>query len=237
MAALVESISGTTRIILAYNKSVGHAYTEVYLGSVNEPGGRVEDVITALRGRYDVSMVFTHVDTSTGDVWLNLDWGPDSSGQYHPGGPFFTGTKHIPLRIRDKYGKTSIRPPEGVWTMPKADANGLDHDAGRAQEMCVRAFRSQWGSSYFKNPRNHLISRWCLRPVFFPSRSFWGLVNLESAYLRKISPRTGSAYSEDLRSEFARNSSAPSHNRFSISLLFPTVSPPTYNLVRAIRSR
>jgi len=125
MAALVESISGTTRIILAYNQNVGHAYTEVYLGSVNEPGDRVEDVVAALRERYDIPNVFTHVETSTGDVWLNLDWGPDSSGQYHPGGPFFTGTKHIPLRIRDQYGKTSMHPPVGFWAMPKADATGL----------------------------------------------------------------------------------------------------------------
>jgi hypothetical protein len=42
--------------------------------------------------------------------------------------------------------------------------------------------------------------------------------------LRKISPRTGSAYSEDFSFEFALSSSAPSHSLFSISLLFPGVS-------------
>jgi hypothetical protein len=38
MSALVESIGGTTRIILARNNStVGHAYTEVYLGRLMQP--------------------------------------------------------------------------------------------------------------------------------------------------------------------------------------------------------
>ncbi|MBN1324158.1 MAG: hypothetical protein JW986_09235, partial [Methanotrichaceae archaeon] len=124
MASLVESIGGTTRIILSYNQSVGHAYTEVYLGSVNEAESQVEDVIEALKEHYGVTEVFTHLDTATGEVWLNLDWWPDG-GVLHPGGPFFPGTKHIPLLIRDQYGKTPMRPPEGFQDNGGSDLIGL----------------------------------------------------------------------------------------------------------------
>ena len=41
MSALIESIGGTTRIILARNNTTGgHAYTEVYLGNLNEQNSR-----------------------------------------------------------------------------------------------------------------------------------------------------------------------------------------------------
>ena len=41
MASLIESIGGTSRIVLAYGPNGGHAYTEVYLGKV---GGSESDV-------------------------------------------------------------------------------------------------------------------------------------------------------------------------------------------------
>ena len=96
---------------LAYNEMVGQAYAEVYLGSINETGNQVEYVVEALKERYKIETVFTHVNNVTGDVWLNLDWGQDEVGLYHPGGPFFSGTKHVPLLIRDQYGKTPMRAP------------------------------------------------------------------------------------------------------------------------------
>lgn len=50
MAALVESIGGTTRIILANNNTTGgHAYAEVYLGNLNAPDSQVEGIISWLR--------------------------------------------------------------------------------------------------------------------------------------------------------------------------------------------
>jgi Transglutaminase-like superfamily. len=76
MSALVESIGGTTRIILARNNSTGgHAYTEVYLGRINnsDSGGQVEAIIDWLKEKLDADKIYTHIDTDTKDVWLNLD--------------------------------------------------------------------------------------------------------------------------------------------------------------------
>ncbi|MFA6373193.1 MAG: rhodanese-like domain-containing protein [Methanothrix sp.] len=113
MSALVESVGGTTRIILARNNTTGgHAYTEVYLGRINETNNQVEDIISWLKEKFDTDKIYTHIDTDTKDVWLNLDWGPDEKGNMHPGGPFYQGDKHIVLCIRDKYGKTPLKMPE-----------------------------------------------------------------------------------------------------------------------------
>jgi len=115
MSALVESIGGTTRIILARNNSTGgHAYTEVYLGRINnsDSGDQVEAIVDWLKEKLDADKIYTHIDTDTKDVWLNLDWGPDEKGSAHPGGPFYQGDKHIVLCIRDAFSRTPLRLPE-----------------------------------------------------------------------------------------------------------------------------
>ncbi len=110
MSALIESIGGTTRIILAHNNSTGgHAYTEVYLGQPGTQNNQVEDIIRWLKEKFDADKIYTHIDTDTKDVWLNLDWGPDEKGNTHPGGPFYQGDKHIVLCIRDRYEKTALK--------------------------------------------------------------------------------------------------------------------------------
>ncbi|AEB68868.1 transglutaminase-like domain-containing protein [Methanothrix soehngenii] len=122
MSALVESIGGTTRIILARNNSTGgHAYAEVYLGRINnsDSGNQVEAIIDWLREKLDADKIYTHIDTDTKDVWLNLDWGPDEKGSAHPGGPFYQGDKHIVLCVRDKVLKTPLRMPEISNKPPK----------------------------------------------------------------------------------------------------------------------
>ena len=122
MSALVESIGGTTRIILARNNSTGgHAYAEVYLGRIDDSdsGGQVEAIIDWLKEELDVDKIYTHIDTETKDVWLNLDWGPDEKGSAHPGGPFYQGDKHIVLCIRDRVLKTPLRLPEKSNKPPK----------------------------------------------------------------------------------------------------------------------
>lgn len=115
MSALVESIGGTTRIILAQNNTTGgHAYAEVYLGNVSDQNDRVEEIIDWLRQKYNTDKIYTHIDTDTRDVWLNLDWGPDEKGNVHPGGPFFQGDRHILLSIRDRYQKTPLLLSQGT---------------------------------------------------------------------------------------------------------------------------
>ncbi|MCK9564659.1 MAG: hypothetical protein M0Q43_01255 [Methanothrix sp.] len=114
MSALVESVGGTTRIILARNSSIGgHAYTEVYLGNLSGQNNQVGGIIDWLKEKFDTDKIYTHIDTDTKDVWLNLDWGADEKGNTHPGGPFYQGDKHIVLCIRDSYGKTPLKLPEG----------------------------------------------------------------------------------------------------------------------------
>lgn len=126
MAALVESVGGTTRIILAHNSSTGgHAYAEVYLGRINATDSQVEQIIDWLRQKYETDRIYTHIDTDTKDVWLNLDWGADGTGNAHPGGPFFQGDKHIVLCLRDSYEKTPLRLPEG-YAAPSATESILD---------------------------------------------------------------------------------------------------------------
>ncbi len=120
MSSLVESIGGTTRIILARNNITGgHAYAEVYIGRLSDPNDRVEEIIKWLQEEYDTDRIFTHIETDAKDVWLNLDWGNDAKGNAHPGGPFFLGDRHYVLCIRDTYGKTAVKPPEKANKPPK----------------------------------------------------------------------------------------------------------------------
>jgi Leucine-rich repeat (LRR) protein len=120
MAALVESIGGTTRIILARNNTIGgHAYTEVYLGNLDAQNSQVENIIIWLKEKFDTDKIFTHIDTDTKDVWLNLDWGPDEKGNTRPGGPFYQGDKHDVICIRDTFVKTPLKLPEISNKLPK----------------------------------------------------------------------------------------------------------------------
>ena len=128
MSALVESIGGTTRIILAQNSTVGgHAFTEVYLGRLNSTNDQAIDIIACLEQKFNTDNIHGHVNTSTKDVWLNLDWGADEKGVAHPGGPLFQGDRHIVLYIRDKFAKTPLKLPEGYLrsTLPEAEKFGL----------------------------------------------------------------------------------------------------------------
>lgn len=114
MSALVESVGGTTRIILARNiSSGGHAYAEVYLGQLNAPDSHVYDIFDWLMQKFKTDKIFAHIDTETNDVWLNLDWGKDGLGNVHPGGPFYQGDIHYVLCIRDLLRKTPLKVPEG----------------------------------------------------------------------------------------------------------------------------
>jgi hypothetical protein len=64
MSALIESVGGTTRIILARNESTGgHAYTEVYLGSLSEQNNRVEGIIAWLRSTAPIGSILTSIRT------------------------------------------------------------------------------------------------------------------------------------------------------------------------------
>jgi hypothetical protein len=107
LAALIESIGGTSRIVLAYGPDGGHAYTEVYLGKAGGPESDVGRMIGWLKKKYKVNEINTHTDLKTGDVWLNLDWWKEPGGAKHPGGPFFKAASQTPIPIRKN---TSLAP-------------------------------------------------------------------------------------------------------------------------------
>jgi tetratricopeptide (TPR) repeat protein len=128
MSALVESIGGTTRIIFAQNKTVGgHAYAEVYLGNINDQNSQVNEILGWLEQRFNSDKIYTHIDTDTKGVWLNLDWGEDEKGIAHPGGPFCQGERHIVVCSREQYAKTSLKlsatTKEGVELSPAISLN------------------------------------------------------------------------------------------------------------------
>lgn len=83
LAAMIESVGGDARVVIAANNKTGHAYPEVFIGSTPE---EFEKAAGYIRQRYMVPDVGYHV-TYHDDVpqyWLNLDW-----WGRHPGGPFF----------------------------------------------------------------------------------------------------------------------------------------------------
>lgn len=113
MSALIESIGGTARIVLAYNQSDGHAYTEVYLGRLGQD--QVEQIVEWLKQKYDVGQIYVHVDSDTSEVWLNLDW-----SSVHPGGPFYKAEKQIVLVVRSELRKVPLNVNVSTTTSPNS---------------------------------------------------------------------------------------------------------------------
>jgi tetratricopeptide (TPR) repeat protein len=127
MSALVGSIGGTTRIIFVQNKTIGgHAYAEVYLGNLRDQNCQVDEIISFLKQKFNTDKIYTHIDTDTKGVWLNLDWGVDEKGTAHPGGPFFQGDKHIVVYIREDIPNTPLKlsaTKEGAELSPAVPLN------------------------------------------------------------------------------------------------------------------
>ena len=114
ISALVEAKGGTTRIILARNNTTGsHVFAEVYLGQFDTPSSKVNDIIKWLIGETGSDKIFVHINNSTKDVWLNLDW---SGG--HPGGPFSLGDTYYVFYIK-KPGKESTPTVTRLIDVPK----------------------------------------------------------------------------------------------------------------------
>jgi hypothetical protein len=84
-AAAIESLGGTSRVVIAYNpEEGGHAYPELYIGDSMED---LQTVGTYIVSRYNATNLYWHTTRSPAGItqyWLNLDW----QAKY-PGGPFF----------------------------------------------------------------------------------------------------------------------------------------------------
>lgn len=110
MAALIESIGGTTRIILANGPIESHAYAEVYLGKMGSDEVNIERVKNWLIYKCNVEEINTHIDLENDNVWLNLDWQRGSRNATYPGYPFFMALKHIPIYINKDKPMLALNP-------------------------------------------------------------------------------------------------------------------------------
>lgn len=83
LAAMMEAVGGSARVVTAKNSTAGHAYPELYIGNSSE---QFEVAAAYIRHRYHVTDVGCHItDGEDGPgYWLNLDW-----WSRHPGGRFF----------------------------------------------------------------------------------------------------------------------------------------------------
>jgi len=151
MASLIESIGGTSRIILAYGPDGGHAYTEVYLGKVGGSESDVERMVGWLRKNYKVKEINTHTDLRTDDVWLNLDWWREPGGAKHPGGPFFKAVSQVPIPIRENTSLVPLIPlndlPEALFTISPSPPNAGENasfDASKSRDIGGRIDSYLW---------------------------------------------------------------------------------------------
>ncbi|OPY53100.1 MAG: PKD domain protein [Methanosaeta sp. PtaU1.Bin112] len=114
LASLIESIGGTSRIVLAYGPMGGHAFAESYLGKAEGNDSDVSRMINWLKVHYNVQNINIHTDMDTRDVWLNLDWWKDPYTGVelakHPGGPFFKATNYMIIPIRENIPLVALRP-------------------------------------------------------------------------------------------------------------------------------
>ncbi len=116
MSSLIQAIGGSTRVILAYGSSSGHAYTEVYFAKNKEEAQEAINSIAQIDANYYngilknlVQYLNSNRDTfnyrnGPDGCWLNLDWGAD-----HPGGPYFSSISEIAIY------------PDGKWEMLKTN--------------------------------------------------------------------------------------------------------------------
>jgi len=117
LAAFIESIGATSRIIFAFEEDRGHAYSEVYLGNDSGPCGNVTRMIRWLLYRYGVDEIHCHQDENSGETWLNLDWwkdgnssNADAESTKHPGGPFYYASKHYAVYPDSRVAKQPLTP-------------------------------------------------------------------------------------------------------------------------------
>jgi tetratricopeptide (TPR) repeat protein len=166
MASLVESIGGTSKVILAYGNGTGHAFTEVYLGKI---GVNTHDLITMdqwLKQNYKTDELRLRFDENTYDVWLNLDWGQDENGEFHPGGPYILLQHYLSVDIPKNGPKNAVQPPRNYLNSLEWNKKGNGFliagkydDAIRCYEEAIRLdpkYGAPWnnkGIAIYQNKR------------------------------------------------------------------------------------
>ena len=99
MASLVRAIGGSSRIVVVQgeNGDPVHAYSEVYLGILDEPDDDIYYLAELAGLKYNADRVYAHIDPSTKAVWLNLDAPMNLGEKAYPGCPFISGSAHYEL--------------------------------------------------------------------------------------------------------------------------------------------
>jgi len=88
LASFIESIGGSTRLMLAKNGTANHMYVELYLGTWGDD--KTDVMLDWIKNRYHVDELYYHRSNDYG-VWLNMDYWS------YPGGPFYNAKRHIIL--------------------------------------------------------------------------------------------------------------------------------------------
>lgn len=154
LAALLESVGATPRIIFAYGPAGGHAYTEVLLGIYSGEDSDVGCMLRWLRERYNVPDIKTHRDPKTGEIWLNMDWWREPGGAEHPGGPFFSATWHRPVCPDGDESKAYLtpvnEPPIASFSISPSSPNAKQNmafDASSSKDVCgkIETYRWEYG--------------------------------------------------------------------------------------------
>ena len=133
MSALIEEIGGTTRIILAYGPTSGHAYTEVYLGKADDP--KIDEIVQWLKKVYNNDDIVIDMRPIDEEVWLNLDW---FAG--YPGGSLYSAETHVtifPIRsIGEGVSPGSINETEpALFQGPTLKIENLSEEFGIESEV------------------------------------------------------------------------------------------------------
>jgi PKD repeat protein len=103
MAAMVEGVGGSARVISSCGLMGGHAYAEVYLGRLGEDTWRL---VNWTKKHYRVDDIRISVNPNTLEVWLNLDW-----YVRHPGGVQLPAVNRMPVYTRDVGRLVALNPP------------------------------------------------------------------------------------------------------------------------------
>lgn len=151
LAALIESVGATPRIIFAYGPAGGHAYVEVLLGDSSGGDSDVGCMLRWLRQRYDVSEINVHEDLKTGEVWLNMDWWSEPGVKKHPGGPFFSAVKQSQICPDGDESKAYLtpvnEPPMAHFSISPSSPNAKQNiifDASSSKDVCGKIETYRW---------------------------------------------------------------------------------------------
>jgi hypothetical protein len=113
MASLVRAIGGTVRVIAVEDDGkLVHAYSEVYLGCLNETDDEIYYLVQLLMIKYRIDKIYTHIDPLSKDVWLNLDTPLNLGDRAYPGIPYSLGSDHHKITDLSIGTRQEVKAPE-----------------------------------------------------------------------------------------------------------------------------